>query len=741
MKKLLSLLLALTLVFSVCSFAAFADGGDPEDSGEPGPEYGDFVSLMYTNEDGTPAYQVDPEWGAVLIQQQVIYDRFSDKAEEIEGVTYYPATSTLVIDNLQAADRILHAGFMLDTLNLCVRGDCSLGRIEGEGSSLHIYGTGSLTVNENLLYDTAVDLNSQGKDISLSFGTDVTATLYAGDDNRIGSAVIINAKGETPADRITFDGVHNGALSEGYNEREESLWLEGYRKVYEEPRAYLGDRLISKSDPDGFYVGQQFAEAEGDEGIIIRKLVYVESLGGYLPDPSFSEDIYETLYGTSMYMDEFESEDCDYSFAYDGDGDTIPVYNPFWFSGYAYLPVVTDGKGNFYVTSSVYDPETGTSANVYGTYEEIDGMDGLCLFKPAEGVSGEGFEYVYDDGGQVCLTGFVLEEPENISRLAEKVTCASDPDGLYAYTGRWDPERGEYHAVVRFLYDEACGIYVDDDSFEEVIVEDESFFDSGDYQRVKDEWGYPLCYEYNGFRVDRVSGPGYQDEEGNRYMVERFYDGEKEEIHIYSYEPISVSEDRYLFTEADHVDPDKLTVVEELVPVKDEKNFVLKADDGVFVYNGRQTGDTFSISGKVITYLKERGDHAEVKLYRAGEEEPLASQVMDSCEAPYLFEGLTAGSYVLSVDKAYHVSRSFEVTLSADTALELKINPLGDFTLDGKVNIRDVNAAYNHVKGNPTVTDEYAIKCGDVARHDNQVNIRDVNTLYNHVKGNTSIYQ
>ncbi|MBQ3417744.1 MAG: hypothetical protein IJH32_07905 [Ruminococcus sp.] len=108
--------------------------------------------------------------------------------------------------------------------------------------------------------------------------------------------------------------------------------------------------------------------------------------------------------------------------------------------------------------------------------------------------------------------------------------------------------------------------------------------------------------------------------------------------------------------------------------------------------------------------------------------------------ASYSITNVPAGTYTLRVSKKNHVDRDYTVVISGEMIQNVTINPLGDVTLDGKVNIRDVNNLYNHVKGSVIITDTYSLQCGDVYSPGKGVNIRDVNTLYNHVKGNATLY-
>ena len=733
MKKVLSFVLALTLVLSVCSFAAFAEGDEPMFYG--------YIALDHTNPDGSPEYHVDPEWGAVTNVCDVIYNGYGGHEDVIEGIAYSTATNTLTLNGFQAADKILRLSYFPESLNIEVVGNCHIGSIEAWQAGLNIIGSGSLTVNENEFYDKPICINADGTECTLCFGKDVSVTVYESGKDSACAACIERTAGGTADKHIFFDSEHNGALKEAYSMREEHVWATGYMKRYEEDGTVsLGNRIIRKSDPEGIYAGYRFVEEDGTEGIIFRKYVFVESIGGYLPDPSFSDDIYEAIYGDSMYMDEFESEDCDYSFALDEGGNTVPLENPFDYDAFVYVSVMADDDGNQYAVGSAYNPETGTFEKGAATFEPIEGLDGFYRFTPAEGVNCEDLEYVYDGDERVEITGYLISEPDTTIRVAEKVTRASDPGAVYGYTRRWIWEEDrEVNIITRYLYDEALDITFEDESFDPIYVDDDNFFDtSEEWQLVRNENGNTQWISYNGYWLDRREGPVYQDSEGNRYMVERYHDGDQESTNVYTVEPIGVLEGSWFFTLTEGVDISSLTECRE--EVQDELMFVLTGTDGVFVYNNSGESGGFTLSGTVLSYLPEQNNHAEIQVYREGEKTPVATKVLEGTVSSYRVNGLAAGSYVVKVDKAHHIAREYPVTVSENTTLDMKICPLGDFNLDGKVNIRDVNKAYNHTMETDKVTDPYAIQCGDVAKHDNIVNIRDVNALYNHVMETVLLY-
>ncbi|MBQ3417326.1 MAG: dockerin type I repeat-containing protein [Ruminococcus sp.] len=111
-----------------------------------------------------------------------------------------------------------------------------------------------------------------------------------------------------------------------------------------------------------------------------------------------------------------------------------------------------------------------------------------------------------------------------------------------------------------------------------------------------------------------------------------------------------------------------------------------------------------------------------------------------TAQESYELSGIMPDSYILRISGKNCVTHDYEITVEGDTQLDIQICPIGDANLDEKVNIRDVNTLYNHVKGSAEITDAYALKCADV-NGKSGVNIRDSNMLYNHVTGISCIWQ
>lgn len=99
------------------------------------------------------------------------------------------------------------------------------------------------------------------------------------------------------------------------------------------------------------------------------------------------------------------------------------------------------------------------------------------------------------------------------------------------------------------------------------------------------------------------------------------------------------------------------------------------------------------------------------------------------------FEEVTSGSYTLRAEKAFHVTKEYQITIDG-SAVEQDILLLmqGDVTQDGNVNIGDVAKIYSHVRGTNKLADGDILLCADI-NVDNRVNIGDVAQTYGMVRG------
>ena len=143
------------------------------------------------------------------------------------------------------------------------------------------------------------------------------------------------------------------------------------------------------------------------------------------------------------------------------------------------------------------------------------------------------------------------------------------------------------------------------------------------------------------------------------------------------------------------------------------------------------------IRGTVTSYLSS-SDTVTVQLLQGTTVKKSATVTGNT--ASYSITNVPAGTYTLRVTKKNHVDRDYTVVINGDKTQNVTINPLGDVNLNGVVDIKDVNALYKHVMETKKITDPYALKCGDVSKDYNTVDIKDVNALYKHVMETKVLY-
>ena len=166
MKKILSCILIMTLFITLMVANVFAANGPlPADKEY---EMGGRAYIIFYNQEGF----------------KTVYNESTAK-NEMNGATYNKATNTLTITNLQT-DMSLETNLMGDDFKINVVGTNKIPKIAiwgyGYGGSVYFTGTGTLTVNENKTYDTAISLYAEGSNSAIKFSNTVNVNLYAKTD-------------------------------------------------------------------------------------------------------------------------------------------------------------------------------------------------------------------------------------------------------------------------------------------------------------------------------------------------------------------------------------------------------------------------------------------------------------------------------------------------------------------------------------------------------------------------------
>ncbi len=161
-----------------------------------------------------------------------------------------------------------------------------------------------------------------------------------------------------------------------------------------------------------------------------------------------------------------------------------------------------------------------------------------------------------------------------------------------------------------------------------------------------------------------------------------------------------------------------------------------------------------TVSGTVVSFCTGNDEHTDedgvitLTLTKAGESQPAYTATANTTgttpatelSAQYSFTGVTEGAYTLTVAKAYHATRTYEVTVAAGTPVtqNAKIHLMGDITGDGKVTTIDSQKVTSHAKG-VTLLVGYEIACGDITG-DGKVTTIDSQKVTSHAKGVTLIW-
>ena len=144
------------------------------------------------------------------------------------------------------------------------------------------------------------------------------------------------------------------------------------------------------------------------------------------------------------------------------------------------------------------------------------------------------------------------------------------------------------------------------------------------------------------------------------------------------------------------------------------------------------TGRT--VSGTITTFL-DGTDAVTVTLTREGDSSPSYAKVVYGNSAAYKFDSVAEGTYIMTVSKKNHVTRTEKIVVGATTVTKnMKIHPTGDINGDGKITTLDYMKVNAYVKGTVTLT-EYELKCADVIGTDGKVTTADAMRINAHVKG------
>ena len=146
-----------------------------------------------------------------------------------------------------------------------------------------------------------------------------------------------------------------------------------------------------------------------------------------------------------------------------------------------------------------------------------------------------------------------------------------------------------------------------------------------------------------------------------------------------------------------------------------------------------KTGVT--VSGAITSYV----DDSDVTVKMTGVDNNFTAET--NGKADYSIEAVPAGEYTLTVSKANHVTREYNVTVTdADLTQDVKVCPKGDVNGDGETDIMDCSVAQRYIR-ELTTLDPYQIACGDVSgTGDGELDIQDVSRILRHIRELAMLY-
>ncbi len=143
----------------------------------------------------------------------------------------------------------------------------------------------------------------------------------------------------------------------------------------------------------------------------------------------------------------------------------------------------------------------------------------------------------------------------------------------------------------------------------------------------------------------------------------------------------------------------------------------------------------FKVSGTVKTFDDgvDNSDVTTITFTKSGETTPAYTVITDgSGVLDFSLETVKNGTYNVIVSKVNHATRTYELEVDSNTAIDMQINLFGDVTGDGQVRMNDMSIINAHVKETKLLED-YALTCADVT-DDGQVRMNDMSRVNAHVK-------
>ncbi|MDD5952040.1 MAG: fibronectin type III domain-containing protein [Oscillospiraceae bacterium] len=359
-KKLTTALITMSLLAAatLTPMTALAANNNPSGSGH------EYVMLWQESSGSTAIYRGDGE------------------AYKVSGVTYNKKTNTLTLNNVKAPDKMLEINEMGENFTIVLKGTNTLGTIQafgyGYGGSVRLSGTGSLTLNKNKAYRSAILVQAESGPAKLTIDKGVKLTAYA-------------AKGYD-AFAITKTTCGTNALNITGTTSIKNTGKVAERTTY---RAMSTQKLplyvaTPRSGNDGNkYCVQKITTAAGAEQIILKKIVTDPTYGDFAVDAT-------DKFGNALSPFDFETSDTEQIWVAGG--------STMYLDGYTNK---SDPKGMYGVLKSgssyyVYKVKESTVGLICEPVKDQQGVKSLpSNYKPL--TSGKTY-YNYSYGGTTYTT-------------------------------------------------------------------------------------------------------------------------------------------------------------------------------------------------------------------------------------------------------------------------------------------------------------------------------------------------
>ena len=117
-------------------------------------------------------------------EYKTIYSASSKDISTVEGISYDRASNTLTIENYNNTKNRIAMNMMGDDFKINIKGENHIGELvsygDGWGGSITLTGNGTLYINENKSYETAIYMNAENTKSVLTVGPECNVYVYSG---------------------------------------------------------------------------------------------------------------------------------------------------------------------------------------------------------------------------------------------------------------------------------------------------------------------------------------------------------------------------------------------------------------------------------------------------------------------------------------------------------------------------------------------------------------------------------